>query len=140
MGIEGEDRAGRADSQLLGRCPSTVRCVFPMLVFQLSKQQNCTQTTSSTVLGTHPNCTRTKTWWEFRAPRKDVYPPPHPIGAPNSLQIPAPAPPPLLSPPSIFNRNRPRPLPFLAPRTLPSPPPRRKYKKYPKRPARRNSP
>ena len=44
----------------LGRCPSTVRPVFPMLVFQLSEQQNRTRTTSSTVLGTPPNCTRTK--------------------------------------------------------------------------------
>ena len=31
-----------------------------MLVFQLSKQQNRTRTTSSTVLGTPPNRTRTK--------------------------------------------------------------------------------
>ena len=44
----------------LGRCPSTVRPVFPMLVFQLSKQQNRTRTTSSTVLGTPPNRTLTK--------------------------------------------------------------------------------
>ena len=36
----------------LGRCPSTLRPVFPVSVFQLSKQQNRTQTTSSTVLGT----------------------------------------------------------------------------------------
>ena len=41
----------------IGRCPSTVRPVFPVLVFQLSKQQNHTQTTSTvhrtlrTVLG-----------------------------------------------------------------------------------------
>ena len=41
---------------VLGRCPSTVRPVFPMLVFQRSKQQNRTRTTSSTVLGTPPNC------------------------------------------------------------------------------------
>ena len=45
---------------LLGRCPSTVRLVFPVLVFQLSKQQNRTRTTSSTVLKTSPNRTRTK--------------------------------------------------------------------------------
>ena len=32
----------------LGRCPSTVQPVFPMFVFQLSKQQNRTRTTSST--------------------------------------------------------------------------------------------
>ena len=38
----------------------TVWCVFPVLVFQLSKQQNRTWTTSSTVLGTPPNRTRTK--------------------------------------------------------------------------------
>ena len=44
----------------LWRCPSTVRRVFPVLVFQLSKQQNRTRTTSSTVLGTPPNRTRTK--------------------------------------------------------------------------------
>ena len=43
-----------------GRCPSTVRAVFPMFVFQLSKQQNRTQTTLSTVLGTPPNRTGTK--------------------------------------------------------------------------------
>ena len=41
-------------------CPSTVRLVFPILVFQLSKQQNRTRTTSSTVLGTPPNRTQTK--------------------------------------------------------------------------------
>ena len=44
----------------IGRCPSTVRLVFPVLVFQLSKQQNRTRTTSSTVLETPPNRTRTK--------------------------------------------------------------------------------
>ena len=44
----------------VGLCPSTVPPVFPMLVFQLSKQQNRTRTTSSTVLGTPPNRTRTK--------------------------------------------------------------------------------
>ena len=38
----------------LGRCPSTVRPVFPVLVFQPSKQQNRTRTTSSTVLRTPP--------------------------------------------------------------------------------------
>ena len=32
----------------LGRCPGTVRRVFPLLVFQVSKQQNRTRTTSST--------------------------------------------------------------------------------------------
>ena len=37
----------------------TVRPVFPVLVFQQSKQQNRTWTTSSTVLGTPPNRTRT---------------------------------------------------------------------------------
>ena len=47
-------------SRHLGWCPSTVRLVFPTLVFQLSKQQNRTRTTSSTVLGTPPNRTRTK--------------------------------------------------------------------------------
>ena len=46
----------------VGWCPSTVRLVFPMLVFQLSKQQNRTRTTFSTVLGTPPNRTRTKTF------------------------------------------------------------------------------
>ena len=51
----------------LGRCPSTVRPVFPVLVFQLSKQQNRTRTTSSTVLGTPPNRTRTK-----KLPLKDL--------------------------------------------------------------------
>ena len=45
---------------LIGRCPSTVPPVFPVLVFQLSKQQNRTRTTFSTVLGTPPNRTRTK--------------------------------------------------------------------------------
>ena len=44
----------------LGRCPSTVWPVFPVLVFQLSKQPNRTATTSSTALGTPPNRTRTK--------------------------------------------------------------------------------
>ena len=44
----------------LGRCPSTVPPVFPVLVFQLSKQQNRTRTAFSTVLGTPPNRTRTK--------------------------------------------------------------------------------
>ena len=39
---------------------STVRPMFPVLVFQLSKQQNRTRTTSSTILGTPPNRTRTK--------------------------------------------------------------------------------
>ena len=38
----------------------TVRPVFPVLVFQQSKRQNRTRTTSSTVLGTPPNRTRTK--------------------------------------------------------------------------------
>ena len=51
---------GRFAGAFLGRCPSTVRPVFPVLVFQLSKQQNRTRTTSSTVLGTPPNRTRTK--------------------------------------------------------------------------------
>ena len=45
---------------ILGRCPSTVRPVFPVLVSQLGKQQNRTRTSSSTVLGTPPNRTRTK--------------------------------------------------------------------------------
>ena len=44
----------------IGRCPSTVRPVFLVLVFQLSKQQNRTRTTPSTVLETPPNRTRTK--------------------------------------------------------------------------------
>ena len=35
----------------VGQCPSTVRPVFPVVVFQLSKQQNRTRTTPSTVLG-----------------------------------------------------------------------------------------
>ena len=39
------------DLWLLGQCLSTVQPVFPMLVFQLNKQQNHTQTISSTVLG-----------------------------------------------------------------------------------------
>ena len=43
-----------------GRCPSTVPPVFPVLVFQLSKQQNRTRTTFTTVLGTPPSRTRTK--------------------------------------------------------------------------------
>ena len=38
----------------IGRCLSTVRPVFPVLVFQLSKQQN------RTVLQTPPNRTQTK--------------------------------------------------------------------------------
>ena len=41
---------------------STIRPVFPVLVFQLSKQQNRTRATSSTVLGIPPNRTRTKTF------------------------------------------------------------------------------
>ena len=44
----------------LGRCPTTVRPVFAVVVFQPSKQQNRTWTTSSTLLGTPPNSTRTK--------------------------------------------------------------------------------
>ena len=44
----------------LGWCPSAARPVLPMLVFELSKQQNRTRTTSSTVLVTPPNRTRTK--------------------------------------------------------------------------------
>ena len=43
-------------------CPGTVRPVFPVLVFQLSEQQNRTRTTFPTVLGTPPNRTRTKTF------------------------------------------------------------------------------
>ena len=46
--------------QNLGWCPEYCAAVFPVLVFQLSKQQNRTRTTSSTVLGTPPNRTRTK--------------------------------------------------------------------------------
>ena len=38
---------GFEKSQAIGRCPSTVRPMFPMLVFHLSKQQNRTWTTSS---------------------------------------------------------------------------------------------
>ena len=49
-----------APSVEIGRCPGTVRPVFPVLVFQLSKQQNRTRATSSTVLGTPPNRTRTE--------------------------------------------------------------------------------
>ena len=54
--------------RIIGRCPSTVRPVFPVLVFQLSEQQNHTRTASSTVLGTSPNSTRTKKFplWELR--------------------------------------------------------------------------
>ena len=48
----------------VGRCPSTVRPMSPALVFQLSKQQNCTWTTSSTVLRTPPNHTRTNSLWK----------------------------------------------------------------------------
>ena len=44
----------------VGRRPRAVRPVLPMLVFQLSKQQNRTRTTSSAGLGTSPNRTRTK--------------------------------------------------------------------------------
>ena len=43
------------------QCPSTVRSVFPMLVFQPSEQRNHTQTTPSTVLRTTPNHARTIT-------------------------------------------------------------------------------
>ena len=46
-----------SSTMVIGRCPSTVRPVF---AFQLSKQQNRTRTTSSTVLETSPNRTRTK--------------------------------------------------------------------------------
>ena len=54
---------------LIGWCPSTFRRVFPVLVFQLSKQQNRTRTNSSTVLVTPPNRTRTKKfpWKSFEA-------------------------------------------------------------------------
>ena len=45
---------------ILGRCPSAVRPVFPVLVFQLSKQQTRIRTTSSSILATPPNCIRTK--------------------------------------------------------------------------------
>ena len=48
------------DGAKLGRCLSTVRPVFPVLVFQISKQLNRTRKTSSTVLGTPPNRTWTK--------------------------------------------------------------------------------
>ena len=41
-------------------CPRTVRPVFPVLVFQLRKQQNRTRTAPSTVLETPLNRTRTK--------------------------------------------------------------------------------
>ena len=51
---------GPKNKASIGRCLSTVRPVFPVLVFQLSKQQNRTRTTSSTVRGTPPNRTRTK--------------------------------------------------------------------------------
>ena len=40
-----------AEGLFLGRCPSTVRPVFPVLVFQLGMQQNRPRTTSSTVFG-----------------------------------------------------------------------------------------
>ena len=48
MGVtfQGESRA---------QCPSTVRPVFPMLVFQQGKQENHTQITFSAVLGTPPH-------------------------------------------------------------------------------------
>ena len=52
--------SGCLTPERIGRCPSTVPPVFPVLVFQLSKQQNRTGTTFSTVLGTPPNRTRTK--------------------------------------------------------------------------------
>ena len=64
----------------MGQCPSTVRSVFPMLVFQLSKQQNRTRTTSSTVLGTPPNRTRT-----IKIPFRNYY---RPTGRKSRLQIP----------------------------------------------------
>ena len=53
-----------------GRCPSTVRLVFPVLVFQPRKQQNRTRTTSSTVLGTPLNRTLTKKFPFRRALRR----------------------------------------------------------------------
>ena len=55
-------REASESSRCLRWSPSTVRPVSPMLVFQLSKQQNRTRTTSSTVLGTPPNRTQTKTF------------------------------------------------------------------------------
>ena len=48
------------DGTIIGHCPRTLRPVFPVFAFQLSKQQNRTRTTSSTVLGTPPNRTWTK--------------------------------------------------------------------------------
>ena len=38
--------AGRKSAVSLGQCPSTVRPMFPKLVFQVSKQQNCAQSDS----------------------------------------------------------------------------------------------
>ena len=52
--------SGPLGQRVLGRCPSTVPPVFSALGFQLSKQQNRTRTTFSTVLGTPPTCTRAK--------------------------------------------------------------------------------
>ena len=54
------ERVSRDAVSYLGLCPSTVRPVFPVLVFQLGKQQNHTRTTSSTLLGQPPNRTQTK--------------------------------------------------------------------------------
>ena len=58
----------------LGCCPSTVRPVFPVLVFQLGKQQNRTRTTSSTVLGTPPNRTLGTFRRSYRDPPTRTYP------------------------------------------------------------------
>ena len=51
---------GLFPGSLQGQCLSTFRPVFPVLVFQQRKQQNWSQTTSSTIHGTHPNHAQTK--------------------------------------------------------------------------------
>ena len=60
LGIFEKTKEKKDRISYLGQCPSTVRPVFPVLVFQLGKQSNRTPTTSSTVLETLPNRTRTK--------------------------------------------------------------------------------
>ena len=55
----------------VGRCPSTVRPVLPVLVFQLSKEIEPTRTTSSTKLGSPPNSTQTK---QFPLEERDLIP------------------------------------------------------------------
>ena len=114
----------------LGRCPSIVRPVFPMLVFQLiSKQQKRTWTTHSTV-----------PWWKFR-PRKKIF---RPLltDPPNPVPVPPPPHPPLVRgrpPPSLYFQYKPTIPGHLLARLFPFPQPQTdKDKQYPKCQPRRS--